>query len=169
MSGVKNLKASGAIKNGEIIGRLDFDNSVDDIAIVKQGTLFGVFYKQDANPWRALTKEIMTSAGWTNDSNSAIANFAKAIEPYCQPTIVADTITFVQNTTETGLYFDGVNKISTAPVVPKTAEELFKEALGGSGTDSTPDTTVKWYAKPLNIVLIIGGVIGLGFLIKKFA
>jgi hypothetical protein len=176
MNKLTNLHASGVIKQGEKVFDIDCTVgtvSVWSLALCKINGLLVAFAKHSSGLTYS-PADLNLHANFVRDNADAPAVLAalEAIKPYCLTPTAAAGLVYVTDATETGLYFDGVNKITTAPVTPQTTADILKQALGGSGngTDTTPAGDLpKWYTKPLNIVLMVAGAIGIGLLIKKFA
>ena len=99
------------------------------------------------------------------DSPAALA-LLDGLKPYAASATASAGSAYVSNATETGLYFDGVNKITTAPVTPPTLNDLINKQLGGTGNVATgaagdPVVSVPFYKKPLvwigvAVVAVIG-------------
>lgn len=178
MSKLINLHVAGAIKQGEKVFDMDFTlgtASVWSVAICKiNGVL--VAFKKHTSQGAYDACSIDTHANFVRDNQDSPAVLAvlESIKPYCLSSTASAGLAYVTDATETGLYFDGVSKITSAPVKDKSTADILKDALGGSGTSDSGTTTGTggiapvWYKKPLNIVLIVAVLIGLGLLVKRF-
>lgn len=171
MSKIINLHAAGVIKNGEKIASLDYSvgsTSIWDLAICKiSGTL--VLFSKHSSGSTYSPSSLDQIANFVRDNQDSPAALAliEAVKPYAASATAIAGATYVSDATETGLYFDGVNKITNAPVTPPTTNELIKQVLGGTGSGGngvTIDTTIPagplWKKPILWIGVAVVAVIG---------
>lgn len=171
MSKVINLHAAGVIKNGEKVASLDYSagsTSIWDLALCKINGTNVLFSKHSSGGTYSISSldQIANFVRDNQDSPAALA-IIDAVKPYAVSATSSAGYAYATDATETGLYFDGVNKITTAPATIPTTTDLMKQLLGGTGSSSTGTATdpttpaTPFYKKPLvwigvAVVAVIG-------------
>ena len=170
MSKIINLHATGVIKNGEKIASLDYSvgtASIWDFAICKINGASILFTKHSSGSTYSVSSlDQIANFVRDNQDSPAVLALLDAVKPYAASSTSAAGAVYVTDATETGLYFDGVNKITNAPVTSPSLNDLINKQLGGTGSvgtgaagDPLPMTTPFW-KKPLVWVaaLVLAGV-----------
>lgn len=171
MSKVINLHAAGVIKNGEKVASLDYSvgtTSIWDLALCKINGVVVLFSKHTSAGGTYSISSLDQIANFVRDNQDSPAALAiiDAVKPYAVSATSSAGYAYVTDATETGLYFDGVNKITSAPATVPTTTDLIKQALGGTGSTSgtgATDTTevVPLWKKPiLYIGIAVVAIIG---------
>lgn len=171
MSKVINLHAAGVIKNGEKVASLDYTagaTSIWDLALCKINGTVVLFSKHSSGSTYSVSS-LDQIANFTRDNqvdSAAALAIIEAVKPYAVSSTSSAGYAYTSDSTETGLYFDGVNKITTAPVTPPSANDLIKQALGGTGstggTGANDNTEVVplWKKPILYIGIAVLAIIG---------
>ena len=172
-----SLHASGVLKQGDVIVGIDYPGataSVWTFAICKLAGLLVLFAKHTSSAnFQVCDVDLLSNFKRDNQGSPDVLNILDAVTPYSVTVSTGAGKVYVADATETGLYFDGVNKITTAPATIKTTADILKDALGGSGgaTGGSQDNTdvVPFWKKPINIGLAVLGAIVAVVLYKKYA
>lgn len=170
MSKIINLLPAGAIKNGARIVSLDYTEgtaSIWDLAICKVGGTTVLFSKHSSGAtFSPSSLDQIANFIRDNQNSPAVLVLLDALKPYAASATSVAGAVYVTDATETGLYFDGVSKITNAPVTAPTLNDLINKQLGGTGNvgtgaaGSAEPMAVPFYKKPLVWVaaVVVAGI-----------
>lgn len=176
MQKIINLHASGVLKQGETIVGIDYPDTTPNVwylSICKIAGVPIVFARHTTTPeWQVCSIELLSNIRRDNQDSPEVLKLLNAVQPYAITLTSGIGKVYVNDATETGLYFDGVNQITNAPAVIPTTSDLIKQVLKGTG--SNPATggvepavlDVPFYKKPLVWVGAVV-VIALGYFAWK--
>lgn len=157
MATLSNLPAKGAVKQGGLIGVIDFTEAGGAISrwslklnkIGDKYFLFGLHSSDSSNVYKPLGK--LGADTWSDANLGNLKSIVReAARPDLEYTTYGVTTLAVDNNLDI-IYTDGAGNFSKTPYSELTAAETFQNAINqlttGDTTTTTGTTTKKWYQK----------------------